>query len=274
MRNFTRQFILLGALTALGQTAIGQVLYENFENVRRVAYSFVSGVLTQNAANPAANGVNGRAIVGRYVRNASQQFDVIVINPLAPRLADATPYLTGAKKISLKLYSPAVGKAVQIVGQDKTKSATGYPNGNPGGTFNAPTTVANARETLTFTHTAGAGGTFDPTVKPTAADQLVMLIEPNATTGTTYYLDDLMGPELLAAAPVVEQRYENFEKVRLLNYVLKKSSGGFNGDTLNNASSAANGSTRVGRYTRSTAQYDVLVVRPKQRPPTLLLPSP
>ncbi|SHJ05723.1 Por secretion system C-terminal sorting domain-containing protein [Hymenobacter daecheongensis DSM 21074] len=266
MHNFTRKLILLGALAAFGQTAVAQVLYENFETVRRVSYPFVSGVFTQNQANPASNAVNSSPTVGKYVRAASQPFDVIVINPLAPRLADATPYLNGTKKITMKMYSPAAGRAVQIVVQDKTKSATGYPNGNLGGTFDAVTTVANAWETLTFTYTAGAGGTFDPTVRPTDADQLVMLIEPNTASGATYHFDDLMGPELVAAAPVVDQLYDNFENVRQLNYVRSKTSGGFNSDTVNNAPSAANNSARVGRYTRSTAQFDVLVARPKQRP--------
>jgi hypothetical protein len=266
MQRFTKTILLAGAMLTLGRAAVAQVLYENFETVRRVSYSFTNGVFTQNAANPAANTVNSSTVVGKYVRDAGQQFDVIVINPLAPRLADATPYLTGAKQIKLKMYSPAAGRAVQIVVQNKAKSATGYPNGNLGGTFNATTTVANAWENLTFTYTAGGAGAFDPTVQPTDADQLVMLIEPGSNSGATYYFDDLLGPELVAAAPVVDQLYENFESVRLLDYVLKKSNGGFNGDTLNPASSAANNSSRVGRYTRSNQQFDVLVVRPKRRP--------
>ncbi|PJJ52964.1 T9SS type A sorting domain-containing protein [Hymenobacter chitinivorans] len=265
-QRFTKALVLAGLLLPLGRAAVGQVLYENFETTRRVSYSYTSGVFTQTAANPAANTVNSSSTVGRYVRNTAEQFDVIVINPLAPRLADASAYLAGTKKISLKIYSPAAGKAVQIVVQNKTKAGTGYPNGNLGGTFNATTTVANAWETLTFTYTAGGAGTFDPTVTPTDADQLVLLIEPGTNSGATYYLDDIMGPELVTAAPVVDQLYENFENTRLLNYVLKKSNGGFNGDTLNNASSAANNSARVGRYTRSNLQYDVLVVRPKRRP--------
>ncbi|TGE27653.1 T9SS type A sorting domain-containing protein [Hymenobacter metallicola] len=265
-QSFTKSVLLAGALLALGQSAVGQVLYENFENTRRVSYSFTSGVFTQPIANPAVSAGNNSASVGRYVRNATQQFDVILINPLAPRLADVSPYLAGTKKITLKMYSPAAGKAVQIVVQNKAKVAAGYPNGNLGGTFNATTTVANAWETLTFTYTAGSPGTFDPTVLPTDADQLVMLIEPGTSSNATYYLDDIIGPELVAAAPVVDQLYENFENVHQLNYVLKKSNGGFNGDTLNNSVSAGNTSPRVGRYTRSNLQYDVLVVRPKQRP--------
>ncbi|GAA3937081.1 hypothetical protein GCM10022406_21570 [Hymenobacter algoricola] len=266
MQRFTKILLLAGILILGGPPAVAQVLYENFENVRRVSYPFVNGVFNQSAANPAANPVNGSTTVGRYVRDAGQQFDVLVINPLAPRLADASAYLAGTKKISLKMYSPAVGKAVQIVVQNKAKAGTGYPNGNLGGTFNATTTVANAWENLTFTYSAGGPGAFDPTVLPTDADQLVLLIEPATNSGATYHLDDLMGPELVAAAPVVDQLYENFETVRLLDYVLKKSNGGFNADTLNPAPSAANNSSRVGRYTRSNLQFDVLVVRPRQRP--------
>ncbi|WP_167856888.1 T9SS type A sorting domain-containing protein [Hymenobacter aquaticus] len=266
LSTFTKSLLMAGALLTLGHTVAAQTLYDNFETTRRVSYSFTSGVFTQPTANPFPSAANNSASVARYVRNAAEQFDVILINPQAPRLADVTPYLTGAKKISLKVYSPAAGRAMQIVIQNKTKSATGYPNGNVGGTFNATTTVANAWETLTFTYTAGGPGAFDPTALPTEADQLVLLIEPATNSGATYILDDITGPELATSAPVVDQLYENFENVRLLNYVLKKSNGGFNGDTLNNAPSTANNSARVGRYTRSNQQFDVLVVRPKQRP--------
>jgi hypothetical protein len=109
-------------------------------------------------------------------------------------------YASGAQKITLKFRSPAANTAVQLVLQNKAKTANNYPNGNYGGTFNATTSAAaNTWETLTFTYTAGAGGTFDPSVMATDVDQLALLIAPGSTNNSsTYYFDDLTGPAFSA----------------------------------------------------------------------------
>ncbi len=241
-----------------------QITYDNFENVRQLSYTFTNGVLVQNAANPASSSANSSPTVGQYTRNAGAQFDVIQFQPLlATKFGDVSAYVAGTRSVTMKVYSPAVGVPFQLVMQDKVKAATGYPNGNLGGTFNATTTVANAWETLTFTFT---GGTSDPTVQPTDVNQMVLLINPNTNTAGVYYIDDLMGPDFAPLQPtLVEQIYDDFETKRFLAYNSRLTSGSLNADTLNPAPSAANNSARVGRYTRSTSQYDALVVRPTYR---------
>ena len=126
--------------------------------------------------------------------------------------------------------------------------------------------MANAWETLTFTYTAAGAGNFDPTVAATDVDQLVLLVAPNTNNAATYYLDDITGPELIVgptSALAVTQLYDNFQGTRAIKYIAYKSSGGLKVDTLNPAPSTANNSTRVARYTRSTNQYDALVVQPR-----------
>ena len=201
MPTFSRFLLALCLLAGFCRPASAQLLYDDFETNRRVTYPSADGVLTQNAANPGSNAVNSSTTVARYVRNGGNAYATININPAtAPRLADVTPYLTGAKLITMKIYSPAAGVPVQIVLQDKAKANTGYPNGNLGGTFNATTSVANAWQVLTFSYTAGGPGSYDPSVPVTGADQLALLIAFGVNSGATYYFDDMLGPEFVASS--------------------------------------------------------------------------
>ena len=265
MNNFTR--MLTAALLVAGTQASAQTLYDNFEATRIVSYPTVQGVFTQNAANPGSNTVNSSPTCALYTRDGGQQYAVIVVKPNNAVMANVSAYAAGTKRISVKFRSPAVGVTVQAVLQNSVKSNTNmYPNGKFGGDFNAVTTVANAWETLTFTYTAAGAGNFDPTVLPSDVDQMVLLVAPNSNNAATYYLDDLMGPELLAGPTstlAVSQLYDNYQGTRAIKYIAYKSSGGLRVDTLNPAPSAINNSTRVARYTRSTNQYDALVVQPR-----------
>ncbi|MDB5233526.1 MAG: C-terminal target protein, partial [Hymenobacter sp.] len=266
MKLFTKM-LCTAALLAAGSHASAQVLYDNFENVRLMSYPTVQGVFTPTTPNPGSNAVNSSPTCALYTRDAGQQFAVIVVKPTVGRMADVSAYAAGTKRITMKFRSPAVGTAVQVVLQNSTKSNTNqYPNGKFGGDFNAVTTVANAWETLTFTYTAAGGGNFDPTVLPTDVDQLVILVAPNTNTGATYYLDDFTGPELITPptqGAAVSQLYDNYQGTRVIKYIRYKSSGGLNPDTLSPAAGAAANSSRVARYTRSTNQFDALVVHPR-----------
>ena len=266
MKIFT-QMLFMGVLLAAGSQASAQTLYDNFEATRLVSYPVAAGTFTQNTANPGSNTVNSSSTCALYTRDAGQQYAVIVVKPNNARMASVAAYAAGTKRISIKFRSPAVGTVVQAVLQNSTKSNTNnYPDGKFGGDFNATTTVANAWETLTFTYTAGGAGNFDPTVTATDVDQMVLLVAPGTNTGATYYLDDITGPELIinpATAQAVSQLYDNYQGTRAIKYIAYKSSGGLNADTLSPAAGSAANSTRVARYTRSTNQYDALVVQPR-----------
>ena len=269
MKIFT-QMLCAAALLAASHSASAQTLYDNFETTRLVSYPVTQGTFNQAAANPGTNAVNGSSTCALYTRDGGQQYAVIVVKPNNGRMADVSTYAAGTKKISVKFRSPAVGVVVQAVLQNSTKSNTNkYPNGKFGGDFTATTTVANAWETLTFTYAAASMGNFDPTVLATDIDQMVLLVAPNSNNASTYYLDDLTGPELITGPTstlAVRQLYDNFDGIRAIKYIAPKTSGGLKVDTLNPAPSAPNISARVARYTRSTNQYDVLVVQPQGAP--------
>ena len=269
MKVFT-QMLCAAALLAASHSASAQTLYDNFETTRLVSYPGTQGTFNQAAANPGTNAVNGSPTCALYTRDGGQQYAVIVVKPNNGRMADVSTYAAGTKKISVKFRSPAVGVVVQAVLQNSTKSNTNkYPNGKFGGDFTATTTVANAWETLTFTYAAASMGNFDPTVLATDIDQMVLLVAPNSNNADTYYLDDLTGPELITGPTstlAVRQLYDNFDGIRVIKYIAPKTSGGLKVDTLNPAPSATNNSARVARYTRSTNQFDVLVVQPQGAP--------
>ena len=266
MNTFTK-LICTAALVASGTAASAQALYDNFETTRLVAYPVVEGTLTQNTPNPGSNAVNSSTTCATYVRAGGAQYAVLVLKPNNARMADVAAYTTGGtKRISVKFRSPAVGVTVGAVLQNSTKTSN-YPGGKFGTEFTAVTTVANAWETLTFTASPASAGNFDATVLSTDIDQMLFQVAPNSNNAATYYLDDIMGPELLAVAPptntAFRQLYDNYEGTRAIKYIAPKTSGGLKVDTLNNVVSAANPSARVARYTRSTNQFDVLVMQPR-----------
>jgi hypothetical protein len=267
MSIFTK-LLTASALLAGATQVSAQTLYDNFEATRIVAYPVVEGTLVQNTPNPGLNTVNGSATCASYTRLASAQYAVLVVKPNNARMADVAPYATGGtKRMSIKFRSPAVGVTVSAVLQNSTKSnSQAYPGGKFGTEYTAVTTVANAWETLTFVPSVAAGGNFDATVTSADIDQLLFQVAPNSNNAATYYLDDIMGPELIAgptSALAVNQLYDNYQGTRAIKYIAYKSSGGLNADTANPAPSALNNSTRVARYTRSTNQYDALVVQPR-----------
>ena len=269
MNNFTKMLCAAALATGATQAASAQTLYDNFETTRIVSYPTVEGTLVQNAPNPGSTAVNSSTTCASYARNGGAQYAVLVVKPNNARMADVAAYATGGvKRISVKFRSPAAGVTVGAVLQNSTKSnSQGYPGGKFGTEFTAITTVANAWETLTFTPSAAGGGNFDPTVTSADIDQMLFQVAPNSNNASTYYLDDIMGPELLAVAPptnlAVRQLYDNYDGTRAIKYIAYKTSGGLKIDTLNNAVSAANPSARVARYTRSTNQYDSFVMQPR-----------
>ncbi|MFC6222370.1 T9SS type A sorting domain-containing protein [Hymenobacter artigasi] len=267
MNNFTR-LLSTAALLTCATAASAQTLYDNFENTRLVSYPIVEGTLVQNAANPGSNPVNTSPTCASYARAAAAQYAVLVVKPNNARMDNVTAYTTGgAKRISVKFRSPAAGVTVGVVLQNSRLNTANYPTGKFGTEYTAVTTVANAWEVLTFTPSPAGAGNFDASVTVTDIDQMLFQVAPNSNNSATYYLDDIMGPELLAVAPptnlAVRQLYDNYDGTRVIKYIAPKSSGGLKLDTLNNSVSAGNTSARVARYTRSTNQYDVLVMQPR-----------
>jgi Secretion system C-terminal sorting domain len=239
--------------------ATAQVTYDNFENQRRVYYDFVHGTLDQYSANPNNTGANTSEVCAKYIRNAAEQFDVLVIIPEG-LMNDVSGYVSGTKTMSVKVFSPAAGIPVQITLEDSAAAGpTNYPTGRHS-VYLATTTVANQWETLTFAF----DNRPDPSVPNTAVTSLILLFNPGSNTNATYYFDDLMGPEFndpcngVALAPLTQ--FEDFDCQRNLYYEYRQ---GWLTELANPLPNAINTSPYAGQYARNPdiSGTDVIVTR-------------
>ncbi len=255
-----RKQLLLLALCFLATTwASAQVTYDNFENQRRVYYDFVHGTLDQFSSNPDTAGANSSEVCGKYIRNAAEQYDVLVIVP-GGLMNDVSGYVSGTKTMSVMVYSPAAGIPVQITLEDSAAAGpTNYPTGRHS-VYLATTTVANQWETLTFAF----DNRPDPSVSNTAVTSLILLFNPGTNTNATYYFDELMGPEFndpcagIALDPLTE--FEDFDCHRNLFYEYRQ---GWLTEEPNPVTSGANTSPYAGKYARNPdiSGTDVIVTR-------------
>ncbi len=166
-----------------------QVVWDNFEDSRKGTYGFISGTFIPYGQNPAPGGSNNSLVAAAYSRNPAEAFDVIILD--AP-MADLTSYRTGAKSMSIDVWSPAAGTTVQITLENSILAEpANYPTGRHS-VYLTTTTVAQQWETLTFNFTEQP----DASVSDTNVDRIVLLFAPNTNTGDTYYFDNLNGPEL------------------------------------------------------------------------------
>lgn len=216
---FYRYTLLLFALTISAGSAVGQMIWDDFDNPEAVVYGFYDGLdFQQSFANPDMAGVNTSALCASYQRNPGVTFDVLIMDPNGGvNVDDLTDYVSGTKTISMKIYSPAAGVTVQITLEDQNVAGpTNYPAGRHS-EYTATTTVANTWETITFT----MQNQPDMSVANTSVNRLVLLFNPNTNTGDTYLWDDLMGPEFsnpCAGVSPDPDIIEDFECQRNLPY--------------------------------------------------------
>jgi beta-glucanase (GH16 family) len=161
-------------------------MLEDFENIRPVNnYGYMNGQLTQKVANPGSSAENTSPLCGKYIRNSSVQYDVLII--MNPNVGNADLIKNSSKHFMMDVYSNGAGRTVQITLENSSMNSGAYPAGRHS-YYIATTTKVNQWETLTFNW----AGTPDPTVTGTSVDQLTMLFMSNSLTGDTYYFDNLL----------------------------------------------------------------------------------
>ncbi|MGY6562613.1 MAG: T9SS type A sorting domain-containing protein [Luteibaculaceae bacterium] len=235
-----------------------QQIWDNFEDIRRADYDFISGTLIPYSENPSQTGVNTSLVAASYTRNAADLFDVILLD--AP-MADVSDYLTGTKQMSMKVYSPAAGINLQITLENSTLAQpANFPTGRHS-EYTAVTTVANQWETLTFTF----ANQPDASVSNTNVNRMVILFAPNTNTNPQFRFDDLMGPEL-ANDPCVDAVtnplvLNDFECNQNVNFIFSHAGINFT-RVVNPNSSGLNTSSHVARYVRNIGENtDVIIGR-------------
>jgi hypothetical protein len=232
-----------------------QQVWDNFQNIRKGNYGFINGSFIPYFENPDKSGVNTSNVVASYARNSTELFDVLILE--AP-MADLSDYVSGTKQMSVDVWSPNVGTVVQITLESSILALpVNYPVGRHS-VFLGTTTVANAWETITFSFSERP----DLTVSNTGVDRIVLLFAPNTNTSTTFYFDNLSGPELVndpcEGVTPNSQILNDFECYQNVDYIF--SSSGINFKRLPNPDQTINISNYVATYTRNGGEeFDVLI---------------
>jgi beta-glucanase (GH16 family) len=158
--------------------------FENFDEPATATLGTYTGSLTE-VANPSPSGVNTSALVGRYVRNSTQQYDVLTYN--VTNITDATQYSNKTKKFYIDIYTSApIGTEILLQLETANATSSNYPTGRHS-RYLVKTSKQNQWERLPFAlldkPDAGASAT--------GIVRLILLFASNTFTGDTYFYDNL-----------------------------------------------------------------------------------
>jgi beta-glucanase (GH16 family) len=157
--------------------------FENFDEPATITFSSATGTLSK-VSNPAPSAVNGSAMVGKYIRNASQQYDVLAYS--VQNITDASLYYTKEKKFYMDVYTAApVGTQILLQLETSTATATNYPSGRHS-RYVATVTKTNSWERLEFSPLDRP----DASASNSGVTKLILLFASNTYTGHTYHWDN------------------------------------------------------------------------------------
>jgi beta-glucanase (GH16 family) len=172
--------------------------FENFDEPAIVTLGTYTGVYSE-VPNPAPGGVNTSAISGKYIRNSSQQYDVLTYN--ISTLGDANVYADRINKFYMDVYTSApVGTEILLQLETSTATSSNYPSGRHS-RYVATVTAQNQWQRLAFSFLDRPDGG----ASPTGIVRMILLFASNTFTGDTYYYDNLDSyvPETGNVAPTV-----------------------------------------------------------------------
>ncbi|MEM1326099.1 MAG: family 16 glycosylhydrolase [Bacteroidota bacterium] len=158
--------------------------FENFDDEARITKIFSSGQLIE-VDNPAGNSINMSPKVGRYERDGSAQFDILVYE--IEDLGNVSGYLSGDEDFVLDVYTDAPVGTQILLQLENSNLAQGdnYPRGRHS-RFEAVTTTQNEWERLTFKLLDRPDGN----ISNTAVNQFVFLFASNTFTNNTFHFDN------------------------------------------------------------------------------------
>jgi len=247
-------YFLAVAFIAGSLSLSAQQTWDNFEDIRYAEYTFSNGPLISYSGNPDPSPANDSPIVATYTRT-NQAFDAIVaVHNTSEDIGDnytedVIPYVSGAKTITLDVWSPNAGTEILLVLQNSVLAAGDFPNGRHSD-FRATTTVAGGWETVEFEFdqiVAGSG------TASTQIDAIAILFSPDTDNQDTYYFDNLVGPEFPNdVCEGVEEDisvFNDFECQQNVNFFF--STAGINFTRESNPDQTGNPSSFVARYARN-----------------------
>ncbi len=179
---YNRQITLnVGVEAALAK----ELSFENFDQNPLITFVSSSGTLIQDIANPAANVVNGSALCGRYVRNGSQQYDVLQYTTAA--IPNAAAYFSGQKKFYMDVYTNAPPNTLILLQLENSNTAApaNYPTGRHS-RYQAFTSVQNEWHRLVFAPLDQP----DANTPASSVNRIVFLFASNTFNNSTFYWDN------------------------------------------------------------------------------------
>jgi hypothetical protein len=163
---------------------IKNISFENFDEIGNAILNSSTGILTE-VSNPNTSGVNTSALSGSYVRNSSEQFDILVYNTAS--ITNADNYVTKDKKFLVDVYTSApIGTEVFIQLETSNATSANYPTGRHS-RFVATISQNNTWQRLSFSLLDQP----DPTASATDVGTMIVLFNSNTFTGDTYLFDNL-----------------------------------------------------------------------------------
>jgi len=241
--------------------------YDDFESNRLVTYGPYTGSLQQAVANPGPGRVDTSALVGKYTRNAGNQYDDIYIGNLP--VPNSNDYVLGRKVLLVDVYTNApIGSEVDMQLEDTSLSFTNaFPIGRHS-KYVAHTTRQNSWETLSFDYSQTISGS---NVGMFNINKMVLLMEPGNFTGSVYYFDNVRVIQEPAAKwkTIAADTLENYNGSSHILFNDTITSGVYTPAVANPAPDSVNGSTQVAKYDRNSgAAYDVLFFNSLQTIPS------
>jgi beta-glucanase (GH16 family) len=161
-----------------------ELSFENFDQPATVTLNTYTGTFTE-VSNPSVSGVNTSSLVGRYVRNSTQQYDVLVYN--VSNITDASLYSNNTKKIYMDVYSSApLGTEILLQLETSTATSTNYPTGRHS-RYVGKVQASNQWQRMVFELLDKPDGA----ASNSGVTKMILLFASNTFTGDTYYYDNL-----------------------------------------------------------------------------------
>jgi hypothetical protein len=158
--------------------------FENFDEAANVTFSSTTGTLTE-ISNPSPSAVNSSALVGKYVRNSGELYDLLVYNTSS--ITNADTYANKDNKFYIDLLTAApVGTEIFIQLETSNATAQNYPTGRHS-RYIATVEQTNAWHRLQFSLLDQP----DPSASGTAVGTMIILFNSNSNTSDTYHFDNL-----------------------------------------------------------------------------------
>ena len=163
-----------------------QLVLENFDDPANLIFNSSTGTLVENKQNPEMDSINSSALVGEYIRNSDELFDILVYDVAV--LENTSPFIQNQKRFFIDVFTDApAGTTIifQLENSDRAQPDN-YPFGR-NSRFETKTTKQGQWERLQLSFLDQP----DINTSNNNIDQAILLFGSNTNLGSTFYFDNL-----------------------------------------------------------------------------------